>query len=242
MLRVFIGYDKDEQVAYHVLAHSILRRSTIPVSICPLNRDNLRGFFSRERGEFDSTDFAISRFLVPFLCDYQGFAVFMDCDMLVHGDVAELANYMTLMDHYNTAIRVAKHDYTPKTQTKFLDQVQTKYEKKNWSSVILFNNTLCRKLTPEYVNKTHGLDLHQFKWLEDHQIGNLPLEWNWLVGEYARPEKPIKNYHYTLGTPCFPDCANSEYASLWWDEFIDMCKPVENNNDNGKDRSHHVYP
>jgi hypothetical protein len=173
----------------------------------------------RERGKYDSTDFAITRFLVPFLCDYQGFAVFMDCDMLVHGDVAQLANYMTLMDHYNTAVRVVKHDYQPSTDKKFLGQLQTKYEKKNWSSVMIFNNTLCRKLTPEYVTKEHGLDLHQFRWVEDHQIGEMPKEWNWLVGEYGKPEKPVNNYHFTLGTPCFPDYQESEYSDLWWDEY-----------------------
>ncbi len=92
---------------------------------------------------------------------------------------------------------------------------------------MLFNNALCRQLTLEYVNKAHGLDLHQFKWCDERQIGSMPKEWNWLVGEYGRPEKPIKNYHYTLGTPCFPDCANSEHAQYWWDEFTDMCKPCE---------------
>lgn len=219
MMRIFIGYDRDEIVAYHVLAHSIQRRSSIPVSIAPLNREHFRGFFMRERGKYDSTDFAITRFLVPFLCDYQGFAVFMDCDMLVHGDVAQLANYMTLMDHYNTAVRVVKHDYQPSTDKKFLGQLQTKYEKKNWSSVMIFNNTLCRKLTPEYVTKEHGLDLHQFRWVEDHQIGDMPKEWNWLVGEYGKSEKPVNNYHFTLGTPCFPDYQESEYSDLWWDEY-----------------------
>lgn len=147
--------------------------------------------------------------------------------MLVHGDVADFANYTTLMDRYNYSVRVVKHDYTPKTATKFLDQVQTKYEKKNWSSVMLFNNMLCRQLTPEYVEKAHGLDLHQFKWTQEHQIGQLPIEWNWLVGEYGRPEKPIKNYHYTMGTPCFSDYATSEYADLWFEEYNDMCRPAK---------------
>ena len=219
MLRVFIGYDEHETVAYHVLSHSILRNASIPVSITPLNKQHFRGFFRRERGEYDSTDFAITRFLVPFLCDYEGFAVFMDCDMLCVGDVGELAFYMTLMDHYNTAVRVVKHDYTPSTKTKFLDQVQTTYTMKNWSSVMVFNNTLCRVLTPDYVEKTHGLDLHQFKWCNDYQVKALPKEWNWLVGEYKeQPERPVRLFHYTLGTPCFEEYKDSEYADLWHKE------------------------
>lgn len=222
MVRIFIGFDKDESVAYHVLAHSILRNASIPVSISPLKKELFRGFFNRERGEKDSTDFAITRFLVPFLCDYEGFAIFMDCDMLCLGDVGELANYMTLMDHYNIAVRVVKHDYQPSTKTKFLDQVQTSYSKKNWSSVMVFNNTLCRSLTPEYVEKAHGLDLHQFKWCKEHQVGDMPKEWNWLVGEYGRPENEIKLLHYTLGTPCFQEYQNCEYSDLWQYEYKNM--------------------
>jgi lipopolysaccharide biosynthesis glycosyltransferase len=215
-LRIFIGYDKNETVAYHVLAHSILARSSIPVAITPLNRANMRGFFYRERGEYDSTDFSVSRFLVPFLCGYDGFAVFMDCDMLVRGDVAELARYMTLMDSYNYAVRVVKHEYEVKDTTKFLGQTQTAYKRKNWSSVMIFNNRLCQKLTLEYVNKAHGLDLHQFKWCEDHQIAGMPKEWNWLVGEdgYESTGDP-KLIHYTKGTPCFPDYAEQDFAELW---------------------------
>lgn len=221
MLRLFIGYDEKETVAYHVLSHSILRRSSIPISITPLKKEHFSGFFNRPRGEKDSTDFAITRFLVPFLSDYSGFSLFMDCDMLVHGDVADFANYTTLMDKYNYAVRVVQHDYTPKTKTKFLDQPQTEYKMKNWSSVMLFNNALCPVLTPEYVQKTHGLDLHQFKWTSPHMIGDLPKEWNWLVGEFPK-RSGIKNYHYTLGTPCFEAYKNSDYADLWHVEHEDM--------------------
>lgn len=221
-LKIFIGYDKKETVAYHVLAHSILSRSSIPVSITPLNRDSMRGFFSRKRGEFDSTDFSISRFLVPFICNYEGFAVFMDCDMLCLGDPAEFANYMTLMDSYNYAVRVVKHDYEVKEKTKFLGQPQTAYGRKNWSSVMVFNNRLCQKLTLDYVNEAHGLDLHQFKWCKDDQIASLPKEWNWLVGEDGYEEGKPKLIHYTKGTPCFPEYANQKWADLWFKEKESM--------------------
>ena len=220
MLRLFVGYSKEEAVAYHVFCHSVLKRSSIPISITPLNRDCLRGFFMRPRGPYDSTDFAITRFLVPFLCDYEDFAVFMDGDMLCLGDVAELAGYMTLMDKYNYAVRVVKHDYQPTEETKFLGNVQTKYEKKNWSSVMLFNNSLCRALTPEYVEKAPGLDLHQFKWCDEHQIANLPKAWNCLVG--VEDIKDPRLLHFTGGTPCFPEYAGCDFAELWQAEYQDM--------------------
>ena len=221
MLKVFLGFDKRESVAYHVCAHSILKRSSIPISITPLNKQHFSGFFSRERGQYDSTDFAITRFLVPFLCDYRGFAVFMDGDMVCLGDVAELSHYMTLMDKYNYAVRVVKHAYTPTEETKFLRQVQTKYERKNWSSVIVFNNALCTGLTPEYVEKAPGLELHQFGWCKDSQIADMPSAWNYLVGVYPKRDN-IKLLHYTKGTPCFEEYKDSEYAQVWHDEYKDM--------------------
>ena len=225
-MRIFIGYDEHETVAYHVLAHSILKRSSIPVSIWPLRKELLKGFFNRPRGEKDSTDFAITRFLVPYLSGFKGYSLFLDADMLVQADIAEMQTLAADMPH-RYALKVVKHDYTPSTKTKFLDQVQTVYQKKNWSSVMLFNNEMCPTLTPEYVEKAHGLDLHQFKWTSEALIGELPKEWNWLVGEYGKPEKQIKNYHYTVGTPCFPDYASSDYSDLWYAEFADMCKPCQ---------------
>lgn len=223
MLRIFIGYDEREKVAYHVLSHSILRRSSVPVQLTPVNKRNIP-FYTRPRGVYEATDFSISRFLVPALCDYQGFAVFMDCDMLVQGDVAELCNYMTLMDKYGTAVRVVKHDYQPQESTKFLGNVQTSYRCKNWSSVMIFNNTLCQRLTVDYVQAANGLDLHQFAWTQDYRIGGLPKEWNWLVGEpgYEAEKGTPKLIHYTKGTPCFKDYTSCEYAELWHAEKEDM--------------------
>ena len=221
MLRIFIGYDKLEPVVHHVCAHSILRRSSIPVSITPLNKASFSGFFSRERGQYDSTDFAITRFLVPFLCDFQGFAVFMDGDMVCLGDVAELSHYMTLMDKYNYAVRVVKHSYEPTEKTKFLRQEQTRYERKNWSSVMVFNNALCTALTPEYVEKAPGLALHQFQWCKDSQIADMPSAWNYLVGVYPKRDH-IKLLHYTKGAPCFTEYRDCDYAQVWRDEYNDM--------------------
>lgn len=210
MLNVYIGFDPREAVAFYTLAHSILRRSSIPVSIAPLMQTQLKGLYTRSRGPTESTEFSLTRFLVPVLSGFQGWSVYMDCDMLCRADIAELAN---LIDK-EKAVVVCKHDYVPKTQRKFLDQVQTKYLRKNWSSLMLFNNQRCRTLTPEYVNGASGLDLHRFAWTEDRFIGELPLEWNWLVGEYAyNPHAKI--VHYTLGGPYFDAYRGCDYADEW---------------------------
>lgn len=219
--RIFIGYDPKETVAYHVLAHSILRQSSVPVAITPLSRVNLGRVYTRERGATESTEFSISRFLVPYLCDYSGPAVFMDCDMLVQGDIAELLLYAVA--HSDKAVLVCQHDYTPSETTKFLGQTQTAYPRKNWSSVMVFNTEHCEALSPAYVNTASGLDLHRFNWTTDDRIGALPLEWNHLVGEYA-PNADAKNLHWTLGGPWFSDYALAPHAERWYAERDRMLK------------------
>lgn len=216
MLNVFIGYDPNETIAWHVLAHSIHRRASIPISIAPLMRSQLGGLYWRERGPTESTEFSLTRFLVPALSGFHGWSLFMDCDMLCLADVAELAAIAERAG--DKAVLVCKHDYTPKTERKFLDQVQTKYPRKNWSSLMFFNNARCAALTQEYVNTASGLDLHRFRWLEDAQIGDLPLEWNWLVGEYERIPAP-KMVHYTLGGPYFDAYRDCDYGEEWRSEL-----------------------
>jgi hypothetical protein len=213
MLRVFIGYDRREAVAYHVLAHSILRRASIPVSVAPVMLSQLQGIYTRARGPTESTEFSLSRFLVPALSGYEGWSLFMDCDMLCRTDIAALAAESGR--HADKAVLVCQHDYVPKSERKFLNQVQTKYPRKNWSSLMLFNNARCRALTPGYVNQATGLELHRFSWLEDDGlIGKLPLEWNWLVDEYEA-KADAKIVHYTLGGPWFPEYEDCDYADEW---------------------------
>jgi hypothetical protein len=212
MINIFIGYDSKERVAYNVLSHSIIQNSTKPVAITPIALNNLRDDFVRERNSLSSTEFSFSRFMIPHLMNYQGWALFMDCDMLMFEDVAELWR----MRDDSKAIQVCKHDYVPKEKTKFLGQTQTAYPKKNWSSFMLMNCKKCTTLTPDYVNKASGLELHQFKWLEgDHLIGELPLEWNWLVGEYEFKED-VKNVHYTKGGPWFEEYKDCDYSQDWF--------------------------
>jgi hypothetical protein len=214
MIRVFIGYDPREAVAYNVLAYSIQARASQPVTIAPLMLSQLKGILTRERHPLQSTDFSFSRFLTPYLSGYEGWSVFMDCDMLVLEDIATL--WQVRDERY--AAMVVKHNHVPKETVKFLGEPQTKYEKKNWSSVILFHNARCRALTPEYVNKASGLELHQFKWLaNDDLIGALPDRWNHLVG-YNPPRKDAALVHFTQGGPYFDEYRGCEYSKEWFGE------------------------
>lgn len=206
-LRVFIGYDARESIAYHVLAHSILRQASIPVEIRPLVTSDIP-IFTRPRHPNQSTDFAFTRFLVPYLSGYEGVSVFMDCDMLMRADIAELmADVPERCD-----VAVCPHDYTPTTTTKFLNQPQTAYPRKNWSSLMVFQNDQCKRLSPYYVNTASAADLHRLAWATN--VGTLPLDWNWLIGEYA--ENPAARcWHWTLGGPWFPDYAQADHADAW---------------------------
>jgi lipopolysaccharide biosynthesis glycosyltransferase len=220
MIKVFIGYDPREAVAYSVLAHSIHVRASAPVSITPLMLSELEGVLTRARHPLQSTDFSFSRFLTPYLSEYEGWSIFTDCDMLVLDDIALL--YALRDERY--AVMVVKHDHVPKEATKFLDQPQSAYQKKNWSSVMLFNNAKCRALTPDYVNTASGLELHQFKWLaNDDLIGPIPARWNHLVG-YDEPNPHAALVHFTLGGPYFDEFRNCEYAQEWRDEMQAMLR------------------
>ena len=211
MISVFIGYDPREAVAFSVLAHSIQARSSQPVSITPIRLSQLAGILTRLRHPLQSTDFSFSRFLTPYLSEYRGFSLFMDCDMLMLDDVAKL---WALRDE-RYAVQVVKHVHQPREEKKFLGEPQTAYGKKNWSSVMLFNNEKCGALSPDYVNSASGLELHQFKWIDNEGlIGELPRRWNHLVG-YDVSTRDVSLAHYTLGGPYFPEYANCEYAEEW---------------------------
>jgi len=217
-VRVFIGFDAREAVAFSVLAFSIHRRASGPVSVTPLVLSQLRGLFARSRHPLQSTDFAFSRFLVPHLSGFAGWSVFVDCDMLMLDDIARL---WALRDE-RFAVQVVKHDHQPRETIKFLGQAQSPYPKKNWSSVMLFNNARCTALTPEYVNTATGLELHQFKWLPDESlIGGLPRRWNHLVG-YYQPTRDASLVHYTLGGPYFDAYRECEFAAEWRAELQAM--------------------
>ena len=224
-MRVYVGVDNREPEAFAVLAHTIRKRASCDVDITPLEINRLRSaglltrlMDSRSHQLYDlasnapcSTEFAISRFLVPILAQ-SGFALFMDSDMVALGDFAEL----TKLADPRFAVQVVKHDYRPAEQFKMDMQAQTTYPRKNWSSVMLFNcdHPANRRLTVADVNVRRGFDLHQFYWLADSEIGELPAEWNWLVGVQPKPKAP-KIAHFTLGGPWFKDWQPKPYDDIW---------------------------
>lgn len=219
LLRVFIGYDSREPIAFHVLAHSIMRHARRPVIIVPLVQFQLRnaGLYTRPMGPTESTEFSLTRFLVPHLCGYQGRSVFMDCDMLCRVDINSVVEAAVSAD---APIACCQHDYEPTSKMKFLNQQQTRYPRKNWSSFMVFDNTQCRGLSPDYVNVASGIELHRLLWAGD-DVAALPLDWNWLVGEYPHNET-AKILHWTNGGPWFSELAACDHAEEWRDELARM--------------------
>lgn len=223
-LTVYIGWDSKEPAAAAVLAHSILTRASQPVWIMPLTRTAVGHLYTRERGPLESTEFSMTRFLVPALHGRRGWALFLDCDMLCRVDIHQIVE--EARQQPGKAVYVCQHDYEATEGTKFLGNVQTRYPRKNWSSVMLFDTThpaftVRRVLTPDVVNKASGLFLHRFQWLEDQDIGSLDLRWNWLVGEYPHNDEAAI-LHYTLGTPCLPGYEACDHAEAWWAERAAM--------------------
>ncbi|KAL6539149.1 hypothetical protein OROGR_011798 [Orobanche gracilis] len=229
--KIFIGYDPREDLAYEVCRYSLLKRSSIPIEIIPIKQQELReiGVYWRERGRLESTEFSFSRFLTPFLANYQGWAMFVDCDFLYLNDIKELVD---LIDE-KYAVMCVQHDYTPKETTKMDGAVQTVYHRKNWSSMVLYNcgHLKNRALTPEIVNKESGAFLHRFQWLDDSEIGEIPFVWNFLVGHNKVVEGDKNTYpraiHYTSGGPWFEQWKDCEFGGLWLDELEEYKKGIE---------------
>ena len=211
MINLFVGFDPREAIAYHVFCNSIIQNTSVPVQITPLVLSQLQEF--NETHDDRSNDFVYSRFLTPYLSDFKGWAIFADGDMICQGDLKELID----MADPSKALMVVKHDYQTKATQKYLGNINENYPRKNWSSVILWNcdHPKHKILTPDFVSKQTGKFLHRFSWLDDQDIGELPLEWNWLASEY-RVNREAKLIHFTLGTPCFKDYKNSDMADIWY--------------------------
>lgn len=224
MNTVFIGWDAKERLAYEVLDYSIKKHQSDYVDIIPLRRDALqaRGLYWRDPNETASTEFAFTRFLIPHLMDYKGYALFLDCDMLVTQDINQLFSKAVegsvYSYHDRLAVLCTKHDYVPKNTMKMDGQKQVAYPRKNWSSVTMFNcsHPANKKLTPQYVNSAPPHSLHRFGWLDDRQIGEIPLEWNFLVGEQEVPKALPANIHYTLGVPFLENYSSCDFSTLWY--------------------------
>lgn len=215
MIKIYIGFDPREAVAYHVCANSIIRRASLPVSLTPLALNNLRGY--QETHTDGSNQFIYSRFMVPHLENYQGWAIFMDGDMLLRTDIAEL----WAMRDESKAVMCVHHDYKTKTTQKYLGATNQDYPRKNWSSVVLWNcgHPANRGVTPQFIEGATGAQLHRFTWLSDDLIGQIPKVWNWLPDEFG-PNQDAKLLHWTLGTPCFHEYATAPMAEEWHREAL----------------------
>ncbi len=226
---IWIGFDPREADAFAVARHSVYRNAILPIRVKGLVLTDLRTgkLYTRptehekgrmidvlsKRDDYDgavSTEFANSRFLVPKLAT--GWALFMDCDVLVRKDL----NRLFQLADPSKAVMVVKHDYQPPEGFKMDGQMQTRYARKNWSSVCLWNcdHPANKKLTVDLINTLPGRDLHAFCWLEDDQIGELPPEWNWLVG-HSDPAVDPAIVHFTEGTPAMPGHENDPFADEW---------------------------
>jgi lipopolysaccharide biosynthesis glycosyltransferase len=218
---IFVGYDPREAVAYHTCVNSIIRQASRPVAIMPLALNLFEDY--KETHTDGSNHFIYSRFLVPHLMNYSGWAIFIDGDMIVRDDIVKLWELQEL----NKDVMVVKHNYQTKMAEKYLGAKNENYPRKNWSSVILWNCSSYpnRKLTPQFVQKATGAELHRFTWIDDDRIGSLPIEWNWLPDEFgANPD--AKLLHYTLGTPCFHEFADTPQGDEWHREhqLTDYCQ------------------
>lgn len=223
-INVYVGFDSNEPVATYVCIDSIMQNTNHPINFNILNLNNLKNAFDRPMNEKQSTEFAFSRFLVPYLSNYEGFSVFCDSDFLFLDDISNLLDKIDK----NMAVSVVKHDYIPSTSKKFLGQEQTTYPRKNWSSLMVFNNKLCNKLTLDTVNSESGLYLHRFNWIEDRYIGEIDKRWNYLVDEYKTINKSeIGALHYTIGGPYFEQYSDCSYSDLWFDQLKKTIEPVD---------------
>tara|TARA_B100000575_G_scaffold294644_1_gene312595 strand:+ start:10931 stop:11632 length:702 start_codon:yes stop_codon:yes gene_type:complete len=215
-INFFIGYDAKEDIAYRICKYSLLKRASIKVNVKSLKLDELvsRNLYTRQIDPLASTQFTYSRFLVPKLMNYNGWAVFCDCDFIFFEDIKSLIKDLDK----NKAVYCVKHDYTPKEKHKMDGQKQTIYPRKNWSSFIIFNcsHPSTKKLSVDIINKETGAFLHQFKWCKDEEIGSLDERWNWLEGwtSLHNKDKPFA-VHFTRGGPWFSEWQDVEFANEW---------------------------
>ena len=209
-VKIVVGFDQREAIAYHTFSQSVLEKSSLPALFLPLSINTLKGY--KETHNDKSNDFVYSRFLTPYLHNFEGWAIFADGDMVCQSDIKELWD---LRDE-TKALQVVMHDYKTKFNQKYLGNTNENYPRKNWSSLILWNcsHPKHKVLTPDFISSQTGKYLHRFSWLDDEDIGELPIDWNWLAIEYPNNPK-AKIIHYTLGTPCFKDYRNTEMAVTW---------------------------
>jgi len=214
-LKIFIGYDSREEIAWRVAKHSLLRHARGAVQVHPLKQSTLRelGLYTRPVDQSAATEFSLTRFLTPYLAAHDGWSIFCDCDFLFTDDICGVLDGADP----TKAVHVVQHDYVPSKAVKMDGQAQTTYPRKNWSSFILFNgrHRSVKALTPAVVNTQSPAFLHRLQWVDDADIGALPLTWNFLEGEYPKPADTPKVIHFTNGGPWFENWQDVDFADLW---------------------------
>ena len=216
-INVIIGYDEREAVAFHTCVQSIISNTSCHVNIMPLCLKNFTKY--KENHKDGSNEFIYSRFLVPYLMNFEGWAIYADGDMICLEDIKKL----WVLKDKKYAVQVVKHDYKTKIKNKYWGNKNEDYPRKNWSSLILWNcsHPSHKILTPQFIEKQTGAFLHRFSWIKDDHIGELKKEWNWLALEYEE-KKNINLIHYTIGTPCFKEYENTSLSSHWKNSFLNM--------------------
>ena len=218
-LKVYVGYDSREDIAWQVCRNSLLRHASRSVSVCPLRQPALRelGLYTRPLDNTGTTEFSLTRFLTPYIAAHDGWSIFVDCDFVFTADIFGLVDALDTCK----AVHVVQHDYRPAQIAKMDGRKQTAYPRKNWSSFMVFNGMApCVKaLTPAVVNSMTAAYLHRFDWIHDENLlGALDLSWNFLVGEYPMPPRLPNAIHYTNGGPWFENCRDVDYSELWMAE------------------------
>jgi lipopolysaccharide biosynthesis glycosyltransferase len=231
-LTVFIGWDDREKTAYEVCKFSLNKRTRADVKVIPLYHKELRkqGYFQRPwltnaydgnrtdliDGKGFSTEFSHTRFLIPELMKFKGWALFLDCDMIFKCDIKEIFSHID----ESKAVMCVKHRQNVKTGVKMDGSIQQNYSRKNWSSFMLINcgHPSNRKLTKEVVNTATGGWMHALSWLSDNEIGELPNYYNWIAGTSPGNVSP-RVIHYSEGGPWFSDYQDCAFADAWYDEY-----------------------
>jgi hypothetical protein len=212
MHRLFFGHEDRTPAGTTAFVSSVITHASQPICITPITRRVWPGFPE------GSNSFTARRFLVPYMCGFNGWALFVDgADMLCRADVCEL---FKCPDHWK-AVHVVKHpQYQTKAPRKYrgtpMEADNEDYPRKQWASVMLINcgHFAWRRVTPEFVRDANLMRLLQFTFIADDRIGDLPIEWNWLVDEYGENEN-AKLLHFTTGIPAFAQHANAPMASEW---------------------------
>jgi len=222
--KIFVGYDSREDAAWQVCRFSLMRHAKAKLQVQPIRLSEVKaaGLYTRPIDVNASTEFSISRFLTPALAASRSWSMFVDCDFLFTADVGNILENLSP----DKAVYVVQHDYQPAHALKMDGRVQHSYPRKNWSSLMLFNgrHPKVQALTPDVVNQATPSYLHRFEWLDDDEIGELSMDWNFLVGEYSKPDFTPRAIHYTNGGPWFSQWRDVDYAELWMQEQMLMDK------------------